>query len=326
MDINDLNKQCPFGHRSTNYLSKLGEAPNLQDAHSANTLIKRILHEFVSFLEQTDTTWSPASPEIYDRWGAKSVVISSTVPRRLSDIFPISFTRSFEDVLDRIASFDIRVMRIIMQSHSEFYGQTGSHAESARQVMTLLKDRLEVFRESISSKNPIEEGIPISDEMWQCAVAYQDLQEKASSRSEIGAVNQFILSRPDFIPSMLGIQLQLCDMAKLFFQRNPHLQSGSIAFSEVLLWNNETGETTPSTRLLKLLIHNWGRYFLEKPTLSLGPLMRHAVLRALENEIYHQNIFIFRRSGSQVHLYGVTPKVCPARQVVGQMVLHYFPE
>jgi hypothetical protein len=139
-------------------------------------------------------------------------------------------------------------------------------------------------------------------------------------------MNALIRTRQDLVRGILGIQVELCREILAFLSKNPELQDGTLAFSEIALWNEATGDMTPSTRLLKLILHNWSMYFLEKPRAPLNELLRNAAKKALDEGIYNQSIFVFRTDGGEVKLYGVTPKVCPARLAVGQMILHYLPE
>lgn len=80
MKVEDLNEMCPFGDRSTNYLSKQGRAPNLRDAQIANKLISSMLGLFVKFLDQHSKVYSPVPIERYGEWGKKSSQISKTAP------------------------------------------------------------------------------------------------------------------------------------------------------------------------------------------------------------------------------------------------------
>ncbi len=93
------------------------------------------------------------------------------------------------------------------------------------------------------------------------------------------------------LEDILGIQVRLCEIIQLFLEENPELRGGRIAFSEVALWDEEPNEMVPSTRLLKILVHNWGKYLLERSNSSLDVMLRHAVCRALEDEIYRQDFF-----------------------------------
>lgn len=333
MEIQDLNQTCPFGHRSTNYFSKEGQAPDLKEAQVANRIINSVLGAFVRFLDTLPKERSPASVELYEEWGRKSVRVSETVPSSLASVFPVRLTRSAEVVIGEIRAANSPVMQTIMRLHDEILKEEESHMKTARRVMSLIKDNYirifcdDPFVEILTLQQPsAQEGVAISDELWHLAVSYQDLQERCDSIEEVRSINALVHSRPEMLAELLGIQLKLFRAIELFLETNPQYRGANISFSEVALWDEATGEMIPSTRFLKIILHNWGVYFLEKPNASLDVMLRHGIYRALEDEIYQQNIFIFRRPQDVMRLYGVVSKVCPARLAVGKMVMHYLSE
>lgn len=333
MKIEDLNETCPFGDRSTNYLSKQGRAPHLRDAQIANKLISSTLGLFVKFLDQNPKAYSTISIERYDEWGEKSSRISKTAPQSIENVVPIRLARSAEIAIDEIRSSNFKAIRIIIQLHDEVFKEECSHMKASRRVMAFLKDNyIRIFGDDLLAEIitieecSLGEGLLIPDDLWHAAVSYQDLQERVDSVEEVKRFNEFIASRKDILSNILGIQVRLCEMIELFLNENPNFKGGRIAFSEVALWDERTGEMTPSSRFLKILIHNWGMYFLERPNSSCDVMLRHAVCRALEDEIYKQDIFIFRRFEDKIRLHGVVSKVCPARLAVGKMILHYLSE
>lgn len=220
-----------------------------------------------------------------------------------------------------------------MQLHDEVFKEECSHMKTSRRVMAFLKDNYaRIFGDDLLAEiltleeYSSEDGLLIPDDLWHAAVSYQDLQERVDSVEEVKRFNEFIVLRQDILSSILGIQARLCEMIELFLNENPEFKGGRIAFSEVALWDDGTDEMTPSSRFLKILVHNWGMYFLERPNSSFDVMLRHAVCRALEDEIYKQDIFIFRRFEDKIRLHGVVSKVCPARLAVGKMILHYLSE
>lgn len=326
-----LNATCPFGHRSTNYFSREGRAPDLNEANQANRAINAVLKQFVEHLQTSSASWAPVQSDVYDAWGEKSVLVSENVPRYLSKVIPIRPARCSEVILAEIEGFNSPAMNIVIQLHDMAFADKGSHMQAARKVMGHLKENyLGIFRNGLHVKStvldPVADGLPISDEMKQVLIAYQDLQERCDTVDEVRRMNALIRVRQDLVRGILGIQVELCREILAFLSKNPELQDSTLAFSEIALWNEATGEMTPSTRLLKLILHNWGKYFLEKPRAPLNELLRNAAKKALDEGIYNQSIFVFRTHEEEVRLYGVAPKVCPARLAVGEMVLHYLPE
>lgn len=110
MKAEDLNETCPFGDRSTNYLSKQGRAPNLREAQLANKLISNMLGLFVKFLDQHSKTYSPVFIKRYDEWGEKSSQISKTAPKSIASVIPIRLARSAEIAIDEIRASRFKAM------------------------------------------------------------------------------------------------------------------------------------------------------------------------------------------------------------------------
>jgi hypothetical protein len=288
---------------------------------------------FVKFLDNHPKAYSPISIERYAEWGEKSSQISKTTPQSIVNIVPVRLTRSAEIAIDEIRASKFKAMRTIMQLHDEVFKEECSHIKASRRVMAFLKDNYarifgdDMLAEILTLEEYVsEDGLFIPDDLWHTAVSYQDLQERVDSVEDVKRFNEFIAARQDILSNILGIQVRLCETIELFLNENPDFKGGRIAFSEVALWNERTGEMTPSSRFLKILIHNWGIYFLERPNSSCDVMLRHAVCRALEDEIYKQDIFIFRRFEDKIRLHGVVLKVCPARLAVGKMILHYLSE
>jgi hypothetical protein len=128
----------------------------------------------------------------------------------------------------------------------------------------------------------------------------------------------------DVLEAVLGIQLELCKQISDHINKVPGAAELKVAFAEVALVNNETGEVTPSPRLLKIIAHNWGRYFIETPDGSASEILSQAIPKAIEDEIYMQYIFVFRTQEGKMRLHGIVPKLCPARSLVGRMIAHYL--
>lgn len=333
MNIKDLNDNCAFGHRSTNYLSKRGEAPNIRDTHLANKTINSILGSFVQFLDRLSAERTAIPIEAYDEWGQKSSRLNEMSPVSFANIFPMRLNRSAEIMVDDIRASKSNPLLAIMKLHDEVFKEEGTHMKAARRVMALLKDNCDrvfcddpLFEILSSQTYSQEDGIPVSDEVWRLSVLYQDLQERCDSVDKIRSFNALINSRPEIVPDLLGMQMHLCDAINLFLVENPEFAGSSIAFHEIALWDTDVNKVIPSTRFLKIILHNWGIYFLEKPHSSIDVMLRHAIYRALEDELYHQNIFIFRRVDGVMRLYGTAFKVCPAKLAVGKMMLHFLSE
>lgn len=106
--------------------------------------------------------------------------------------------------------------------------------------------------------------------------------------------------------------------------KNPEMIKYTRAFSEVVLFPIDGARYFfPSSRFLKITLHNWGAYFLEATNSSNKDILAYAADSAAKDNIYLQNIFMFREEDGETRLHGIKPVVCPASEAVGQMVSHF---
>jgi hypothetical protein len=315
-----LNHVCPFGHRSTKHYSKNAEAPDVRDSKLANILIKGILDEFLGELTSEVSPWSPGCLDVFNILAATSKSLLPHSPSGLSDIFPIPSSRSASWLLKELASGPLpSPLPNILRLHQQRREAGKTDVESAKDVMLILKEIL----------NPLVStgGILVSSETQRLLTAYQNLQERFESPEEIAKVNNFITKRTDVLEAILGIQIALCEKIKSFLSARPDLRGASLAFSEIAMVNDDSSITAvPNSRFLKIVLHNIGKYFLEVSGQSPAHILNHAFRRALENNIYVQSNFLFRRYGDKTLCHGVIVKACPARLSIGRIFEHYLGE
>lgn len=346
MDQFNLNNTCPFDRKSTKHYSTAGNAPDLREARIANKTINTIVGEFVGNLEKTDKQFSEIDIQEYDIFAKEGVALHNHVPGSLSEIFPIPENRNSEYILQQLEGNQDRFAKILLKLHYESFLKTKSHLLASREVMQILRNnfesiflgtleasllRLENFKlADDNSKSNMHEsdsenfqGIIITPETKDFFVQYQNMQERFESPQEVQRANKILSDRPEIIRSILGIQKKICEFLKLEVEKNPQLKESSIAFGEIALFDNTT-DLIPSSRFLKIILHNWGKYFGEDPTMSVSAILKLAINSALKEEIYFQNIAIFKTENNHLILKGITPKVCPARTLIGRMINHYL--
>lgn len=344
----NLNETCPFGERSTKHFSISAEAPNIKESKAANKEINRVLLNFVQDLTSTSRDWQPISLPEYDNFAGIANVKYPHVPSSIKDVIPLLNERAADSILDTLESYDNPVIRTLLRLHDTVLKESQSDLVASREVMKLVSRRFngsiespnltveEVFSsaaEALESNDSIvkqemsvdaddSEGYIVSSEVKDALVLYQSLQERLESKDQVRDVNLFFEKRPDVLEAVLGIQYELCQRIGEYIASHPEVSGSSISFSEVA-HIDENNIVSPSPRFLKIVAHNWGRYFQDKPDSSVEELLLDAVTRALEDEIYLQYLFIFRTEDELIKLHGVIPKVCPARVSVGRMIKHF---
>jgi len=347
----NLNGGCPFGFLSTKHYSAEAHAPSIKEAKIANTIIRKILDEFVESLKAYGSQWQRVPIESFDVIARNSSTIHSNTPASIKAIYPISKTRSAEHILSQLQTSDEPLVHSILKMHYIVHQNMCSHRKSALRILEELRSSLEnqpslcdhhKFVETLvldiqafeaesliekQGKNADESlGTIVSETLQDELTAYQNIQEKFESSEQINAVNEFLERRLDLIEDILGIQQALCLCVQDLVKKNPEMLKYTRAFSEIVLFPVDGAfNFFPSSRFLKVILHNWGGYFLEAKNKSNAEILRHSIHRALQDGVYLQNIFIFRKNDDNIRLHGIKPIICPAREAVGKMVSHYIP-
>lgn len=344
-----LNSHLPFGDRSTKHFSNAGEAPNIHESNLANLAINRTLSSFVRFLETKNDSWSPASLDEYNENAPLANDAHPHMPRGIIDIIPIPESKGADSIIDGLNERQDPLVREILALHSLYRKQGTTNLAAARETMQILAENFDhVFSDGdtpgvarirdlerlVVEGGTIERaeqvtgpdtssGFPITYERRDALVLYQSLQERFESKKQLEDVNAFFEKRTDILEAVLGIQKELCKEIGEYAKSSavPEL---NVAFSEIAIINEQSGEVMLSPRLLKIVAHNWGRYFTAQPNGTISEILSSAITRALEEEIYMQQIFVFRELEDGLGLYGITPKLCPARTLIGRMIGHYL--
>jgi hypothetical protein len=346
----NLNQTCPFGDRSTKHSSIAGEAPNIRESNIANKEISRILSNFVQDLQRTSRDWKPVSIDEYNQFSKLANVEHPHVPSDIAEVVPVPESRGADSILHELSEYDNSLVKGLLHLHEVAINQFQSDLVASREVMRIISKNFDnifsstehtvesVFDELANnmkndSPNRLQEtlidvdsslGFPVSVEIRDSLVLYQSLQERFESNEQIESVNDFFNHRPDVVEAILGIQNDLCQKINLFIEKNPGMENSTVAFSEVAFVSENDNSVSPSPRFLKIITHNWGSYFIDKPDAPVEQLLSTAITRALEDEIYRQYIFVFRSGNESLKLHGIAPKVCPARTSIGHMIKHYI--
>ena len=350
MKMENLNNSCPFGERSTKNFSAEEKTPNIHEANLANKVINQSLGNFVDYLESSPKKFTPLPISTYNIWARDDANVQDHYPKDLTEILPIARDRNAETIIKSLYEINDPFVESLLRLHDAYFKKDASHVRASREVMHLLQKNFSfIFKSPVQlrsslvdslSQNIIEDksavmpgsrhdpdvdvGVPVDSDLKNALIKYQSLQERFENENEIVLANDLFAQRPDVIETILGIQSEICKRIEERKLVMPEMNNYSIAFSEIANFNYQDEKVYPSPRFLKILVHNWGKYFSAVPNETVNKIIYTAVTSALADEIYRQNIFIFRNINGNLTLDGVTPKVCPARTLVGRMVNHYL--
>ena len=303
-------------------------------------------------LKSTPNDWAPVTIDDYNQFSKLANVEHPYVPSDVTEVVPMHESRGADSILMELKEYEDPLIKGILHLHEVAVGQHQTDLVASRETMrTLAKNFDSVFQsyeqthndifsdlaDSLDTNNPnnLQEsvtnvddspGVVISDDIHHALVVYQSLQERLESKDQIERVNTFFENRPDVIEAILGIQRDLCLKIDEFIKANPDMEDSTVAFSEIAFIDENDKSVSPNPRFLKIITHNWGSYFVDKPEGTVEQLLSMAITRALEDQIYRQYIFVFRSDEEKLKLHGITPKVCPARVSIGHMIKHYIKE
>jgi len=330
-----LNTSCPFGNRSTRHFSNLGKAPDLIESKEANLQIMRVLNRLAEEVKKRNPDWAPIPISEYDKIAKVSNRISKHSPSSLKDVFPVRENRT----VDYVFETKIKPHNTILSNalSSAFFDETNKQdtkKSTARYVLGLLQKRFTDFvksggKELDLSKPPISneaikqgEGIVISDEDFELLKSFQDEEERFESVENVRKFNTFP-SITKISEIILGIQLSICrTLEELRQEDSGWFEDNSIAFEEIAILD-ENNKIVPSSRLLKLIIHNIGEYVI-KSTSNIPPetTLFNALQEALKNDVFHQKISIFQKTENGIRFDGVVDKKCPARSALSKIIIN----
>lgn len=330
-----LNQMCPFSNRSTRFFSSIGKAPELGESREANFAIMRVLNKLADEVKQRNQNWSPVPINEYNKIAEVSHRISEHSPSALSDVFPVPEHRTVEYVFqNKIEPVNTTLGNALSLAYLDINNRQSTRKATAKYVLGLLQKKFTDFVKSGGkdldlSKSPIDgthteqgSGVIISKEDFELLLNFQDLQERFETDENVRKLNDFpsIIQIAEII---LGIQLSIVETLKVIRKENPGwFNDNSLAFEEIAILD-ENNNIVPSSRLLKLVIHNIGEYVIKsEPNSFPETVLFNALQGALKNNVFHQKILIFDEMKDGIRFDGVIDKVCPARNALSQIIIN----
>lgn len=330
-----LNASCPFGEHTTRFYSNLGEAPNIIESREANLQIMKVLNKLAEEIKKRNPDWVPVSVSEYEKMATVSHRLVEHSPASLGEIFPVSEDRTVEFIFkNKIQSHDTVLASALCTGFLDEENNQGTKKSTAQYILGLLQKRFTDFVASDGKELDLAntvikheavkqgEGIIISEEDFEMLKEFQNLQERFEDTENIQQLNA-LPQIQEIIEILLGIQLSICDTLEELRREDPKwFNDNSIAFLEIATVD-ENNEIVPSSRLLKLILHNVGEYLI-KTDLNVSPeaALVTALQEALKHSVFHQKISIFTKTDNGIRFDGVADKICPARTALSQIIMN----
>jgi hypothetical protein len=125
----------------------------------------------------------------------------------------------------------------------------------------------------------------------------------------------------EILELVMSVQFFLCGILDKMRKNDPEwFAHNEAAFGEIALIHGD--EIVPSSRFLKLILHNVGEYILnEDEDLSALQILQNAFQKAIDAKIFNQKICIFQRTKDGMAFQAVKDKLCPASNFLANLVL-----
>lgn len=330
-----LNESCPFGKHTTRFYSNLGKAPDLIESKEANLQIMRVLDKLAAEIKKRNPNWLPVPISEYNKIAEVSHKIAEHSPGSLKEVFPVSEERTVDYIFEKeVKPSNTTLGTSLNVAFLNKVNQQETKKLTAKYVMSLLQKKFSDFVKSdgkeLDLNQPVVnqkavkqgEGILISEKDFELLKNFQDLQERFESIENVKKLNSFT-NITQIAEIILGIQISICKTLEELRKENQQwFEDNSIAFEEIAILD-ENNKIVPSSRLLKLIIHNIGEYLIQSNgSTSPETALFNALQEGLTNTVFHEKISIFQKTDKGIRFDGVVDKVCPARSALSQIIMN----
>ncbi|OYU47325.1 MAG: hypothetical protein CFE31_17575 [Rhizobiales bacterium PAR1] len=187
-----------------------------------------------------------------------------------------------------------------------------------REVIKSLEQNPSHFKKPQSEcvTNAIGYPVTISAADREALIAFLLIQERMKDRAEVRKLNAFLVERPDIFSAILGVQLRLCRVVEEMFSEDGSLRGSSVAFSEIAILDPTDNTIFPSSRFLKIIVHNLGRFMPEVALSNPLTTLAAAAQKGAMAGVFRQRVAIFQPEGENYRLDGFVEKACPAQRAV----------
>jgi hypothetical protein len=320
-----LNKSCSFGNRSTRFIAGQGLPIDINESKEANLQIMRVLNNLADEIKKRDILWQPVSLDTYDNIAEVSNRISGHSPATLAEVLPISRLRTVDFIFNsKIKSSRSQIAKNFTEKYSELLPTAHTKKDAAKLTLGYFQKNLQVLAGDTYAKivNEDKTTVNITDEDHALMLDFQDMQERFESEEDVEALNN-LPQLKKMLEIILGIQMSIVKVLDAVRQSDPEwFVSNSVAFEEFAILD-EQGSMVPSSRLLKLIVHNMGHLFTGfEDEVPPETILFNAFSKALRTDVFHQKICVFKKVGDKFILDSIVDKVCPARKALVQIMLN----
>lgn len=324
--------ECPFQYRSTKHLAVNGLQIDLTEAAKSNRARAALLGKFAEYVVSRPGSLAGVARFNFDEIAQRSHAINPHAPACRSSILPISDDRSIDECWCDVAQTGSKLAGLLAKRHAEKFAESGKHPVAAQAVMRELSQRGNTrITQHLKQRAAFEfqdvqfcsEGaIPIGSEDAEALRAYALIQERGQTAQEIEQLNALLFNRPEVIAAVLHLQAVLCERLKEFMTLDPSYPEGGMAFSEIALPDDSWSNPIPSSRFLKVMIHNVGPWMLEFRNAPPKELLACAIRATKISRAFSQIIPVFRTENGAVSLMGFEKKTCPAVHALIRTAAH----
>lgn len=330
----DLNKCCPFHDRSTRHYLNQGEEIDLLESEWANRKIKEAIDTLYAHMAASGEVGARPIPiSEYNIICQKSNQSQAHSPASFSEVYPLARDRSAESKLEKIISFSEHPFTTFLIQHYTDYRANGCSAKKAAFktlgdfkksiILGVSSTSPKIANENVTETPQSEQPLLIDENLKSTIILFENVQGSVESDSEIESIN----NSKNIIPVaelLLGLQIAICEAIRRIKAKDPvWFKANSIAFSEIAT-TNINGDIVPSSRFLKILIHNLSEYFIkEDDKASPDKILQNSITFAVRDGIFNQKVIVFKKTGENEFIIAdIIDKVCPARQGLLNLITH----
>jgi len=301
-----------LGHTAQKHEALTGHPIEEVISAKINRDTRKILMDFLQEIRVHLKSFEKIDLKEYDNWCKISHSLLPHSPSSLSDIFPVSLNRNVEFIFDKVKQSNSEIGLFLKEYYENAKGE--NKKEKAKNTMAELQTQMDRFS-----------GKVLSNEDFETLSQFQDLVEKFEDENNIKRLNEH-KKITEIMELVMSIQKFLCEVLDEMRNKDPEwFKENEAAFGEIALFYQN--KIVPSSRFLKLVLHNVGEYILNQYE-DLSPLviLRNAFQEAVDRKVFNQKICIFRKTKDGMLFEAIKDKICPASNFLANLVLKELKE
>lgn len=299
-----------LGHLAQKHESLAGHPIEERLSAEINRAVRGVLSEFLVEIRANLDVFVMESVDLqeYDDWAHASHSLLEHSPSSLREIFSVSEARNVDYIWSHVKESQTEIGNFLTNAYDSAEGETKK--EKAKNAMSAFQINADRFV-----------GKNLSDVDFESLRMFQDMVERFESVENIREINNHPKIK-EVLELVMSIQKFLCEILDRKRVNDPEWFSDNEAvFGELALFDGD--KVVPSSRFLKLILHNIGEFVLmEDESLPAIDILRNAFQRAINHHVFQQKICIFSTTSDGGMVFeAVKDKVCPASGFLATLVL-----